>query len=365
MESRQGIDGYWIPIEVGQNSKLSAMSKFLFAIISSLDISEKGCFASNAFLISRLGKCSVNSLNNYLNELIEHQYITREVHLGKDHQTIRILRRNPDFYKQYEYLRYEANGTTVSQLNTELNELGGMKFFSGGGDPQNSGGGPPKFRKHISIVIDNDSEVITDSLLLRNKQSLLSPLSSLYSPDGDKKSTSKLIRRIPIETKPVIQSKLIRRKSVIIKTTPVIHEKIKPVKTKPFLSKEVEDIVNEWEDGLKIHDHTTKTFKQAILYISKLLKGTMFNNIAQFKDYKNRKFTKEEIIISIANFKLAALSPDYKPQGNLKEVFRKSNFPNFFYNLFSEKYKSLFIENLNNPPQSIIENTKLISDAYP
>jgi hypothetical protein len=360
MKPAQGIDGYWVPIEVGQNSKLSAMSKFLFAIISSLDISEKGCFASNAFLISRLGKCSVNSLNNYLNELIEHQYITREVRIGKDHQTIRILRRNPNFYKQYEYLRYEANGTTVSQLNAELNELGGVPKLPGGGDPQDFGGGIPEFRKHNSISVTLESESEKESKVLLRKTSLTL---SNTSPVGDVKEQvrSKLIR------KPVIQSKLLRSKSSIIKNTPVTPSEIrtKEKQTELNLSLELIEIVNEWEDGLKIHAHTTKTFKQAVFCITKLLNGKMFNSLSQLKEYHNRKFTVQEIITAISNFKLAALSPDYHPIGNLKERFRKTLFSDFFYNPHALKYQSLFIEFFNNPPKSVIENTKLIPDVYP
>jgi len=141
----------------------------------------------------------------------------------------------------------------------------------------------------------------------------------------------------------------------------------KPPATKeaPFLSKNVTLIVNEWEDGLKIHNHTTKTFKQAIININKLLRGKMFNYTTEFKDYKNKAFTVDEICASIANFKLAALSQDYAPQGSLKDSFRDTAFADFFYNSHARKNKSLFIQFFNNPPKSVIETGRLIADVYP
>ena len=366
MEPKSGLIGYWIPIEVGANDKLSFASKYLFSIINSLDITKKGCFATNSYLMSKMNGMSNNTLVKYINELIEHEYITREVILKKDSQTERILRINPEYLKKYNYLRHQANHVSISQLNEELYELtptggGGENSFMGG-DPRVLGGSPPRNEIHNSILVTLESESEEESKSLLRKDSLTLP----YEPCGSKeKLRSKLIRRT-IEVKPVTKSKLIRRQSVTIKNTPITQEKTKPViQTELKLSPQIELIVNEWEDGLKIHNHTTKTFKQAISYITKLLKGTMFKTLPQFKDYENKKFTPEEIIQSIANFKLAALSPDYHPIGNLKTSFQKTSFPNFFYNSFSLKYQSLFIEFLNNPPKSVIENGRLIADVYP
>jgi len=351
MEPKSGLIGYWIPIEVGANDKLSFASKYLFSIINSLDITKKGCFATNSYLMNKMNGMSNNTLVKYINELIEHEYITREVILKKDSQTERILRINPEYLKKYNYLRHQANHVSVSQLNDELNELalmnrGGVNSFMGG-DPRVLGGRPPRneIQNSISVTLESEVNNKSESLLRKDSHSCYDmPQSGISIPQ---------------------RSKLIRRQSTLIKQQSVIAKEVKPPETELNLSDELLLIVDEWENGLSKHRRTSKSFKQAIFCITKLLNGKMFNPLPQFKDYHNRKFTVQEIITAISNFKLAALSADYRPVGELKDRFRKTVFSSFFYNPHSAKLKSLFIEFLNNPPKSVIENTRLIPDVYP
>lgn len=357
------------PAEVYFNNRLSRGAKTLFSLIVILDHKVKGCFATNAYLAGISGVVA-RSIERFVSELIEHGYITRELTRQKDGSTKRIIRIDHEYKKKYANLVHNVHCELIWNVPDEMihdDTEGGCHPCH---PPLTSLSPPPDNsviqKEYISERVKNEEE--KESLLRKDFLSLP------YGPSGpEEKLKSKLIRKTiedkpvtQVETKPVIKSKLIRRPSFIIKNTPIIQEETKPViKTELRLSPQVELIVNEWEDGLKIHNHTTKTFKQAIFSIQKLLNGKMFKTLPQFKDYENKKFTVEEIIQSITNFKLAALSPDYHPMGNLKTSFQKTTFPNFFYNAFSLKYQSLFIEFLNNPPKSVIENGKLIPDVYP
>jgi hypothetical protein len=341
------------PAEVYFNNQLSRGAKALFPLIVILDHKVKGCFASNAYLAGISGVV-VRSVERFISELIELGYITRELITQKDGSTKRIIRIDHEYKKKYANLIHNVHCERIWNVPEEMI----LDDTEGGCQPCHPplatlSPPPDSFviqKEYISERVNNEK---TNDLLRK------SSLSSHNGPDGPKEQVrSKLIR------KPVIQSKLLRSKSSIIKNTPVTPPEVKP-KTELNLSLELIEIVNEWEDGLKIHAHSTKTFKQAIFSIVKLLNGKMFNSLPQFKDYHNRKFTVQEIITAISNFKLAALSPDYHPIGNLKERFRKTLFPDFFYNPHAMKYQSLFIEFLNNPPKSVIENTRLIPDVYP
>ena len=369
-EHRWIIKQFCQPAEVYFNTKLSWGAKALFSLIVLLDHKVKGCFASNAYLAEILGVVA-RSVERFVSELIEHGYITRELISQKNGSIKRIIRIDHGYKKKYANLVHNFHCEFIWNVPEEMtpdDTEGGCQTCHPPLAILSSPPGNPVIQKEYISERIKEKEEEKEFLLRKNFLSLP------YEPCGSKeKCRSKLIRKTievkPVtqdEVKPVIKSKLIRNPSFIIKNTPVTQEETKPViKTELRLSPQVELIVNEWEDGLKIHNHTTKTFKQAIFSITKILNGKMFKTLPQFKDYENRKFTVEEIIQSIANFKLAALSPDYHPMGNLKTSFQKTTFPNFFYNAFSLKYQSLFIEFLNNPPKSVIENGIIIADVYP
>jgi|GEM_PF-4716473 hypothetical protein len=356
MEEPFRVNSITTPIEVKFNKNLTQSCKDLFSYIQALNKKDGlGCFASNSYLAGLVG-VTPEKISANITTLIEHGYIIKKLITNEMYgwHERRVLFIDPEYVNKYKYLNHNFNCEYVWKTPEKIQQCDNA-FIAGDNGIIASG-------IHKTFLVTLESEIDKESESLLRKDSLT--LCDTSVPDVAKVYSSKLIRK-PIEVKPVTQSKLIRRQSTIIKTTPVIQNEEKPVKTELRLSKEVEEIVNEWEDGLKIHDHTTKTFKQAVFYIIKLLNGKMFAKMPQFKDYENRKFTPEEIITSIKNFKLAALSLDYHPVGNLKDNFRKTLFPKFFYNSFSLKYQSLFIEFLNNPPKLVVQNTRLIPDAYP
>jgi hypothetical protein len=342
-EHRWVIKQFCQPAEVYLNKKLSWGAKALFSFIVVLDHSIDGCFASNAYLAGILGVV-IRSVERFIDELIEHGYITRELILQNDRTTKRILRIDHTYKDKYWNLVYNCHCKYVWKTPEEMvyeDQTTPMQEMS----PPLTDLSPPPDKSVIQKEYIKESE--KSILLLRNNNNSFhampqSGISEVYK--------SKLIRR---------PASLIKQQSTVIK------KEAKPVETELHLSDEILLIVDEWENGLSKHRRTSKTFKQAIFSIEKLLNGKMFNPLPQFKDYHNRKFTHQEIITTIANFKLAALSPEYRPEGELKDRFRKTVFADFFYNSHSIKLKSLFIEFLNNPPKMVVENTRLIPDAYP
>jgi len=328
------IKQFCTPLEVAVNKKLSRGAKDLFPLIVVLDSKDRGCFASNAYLAGILG-VMIRSVELYINELIEHGYITRELILQNDKTTKRILRIDHSYIKKYEYLSHNFHCDYVWKTPED-------RVKEESPPTQDLTGYPVRNYRQKEYISESEKNL----LLLRNNKNSFHDT----SPEGD------------VSIPP--RSKLIRRQSTLIKQQSLI-EKTKPPETELNLSDELLLIVDEWENGLSKHRRTSKSFKQAIFCITKLLNGKMFNPLPQFKDYHNRKFTVQEIITAISNFKLAALSADYRPVGELKDRFRKTVFSSFFYNPHSAKLKSLFIEFLNNPPKSVIENTRLIPDVYP
>ena len=53
MKENRDFKGVWIPKEIWLNTDLSIIEKVLLVEIDSLDNSDRGCFASNEYLLPR------------------------------------------------------------------------------------------------------------------------------------------------------------------------------------------------------------------------------------------------------------------------------------------------------------------------
>lgn len=62
--------GVWISSEIWLNPQLTAQDKVIFAEINSLDVGDKGCYASNEYLAEFCG-CSVPTVSRSISKLIE------------------------------------------------------------------------------------------------------------------------------------------------------------------------------------------------------------------------------------------------------------------------------------------------------
>jgi len=114
-------------------------------------------------------------------------------------------------------------------------------------------------------------------------------------------------------------------------------------------------IVNPIKKGTKDF-WETKSFDKSIANLRKAIKGTLFNE-SEFKAYKDRKFTVEEILQSISTHKLA-LSPEYKP---VEKKYLKVTLDQFLFNPYSQSIgKSYFLYWLHNQytnnDQQVINN---------
>lgn len=66
--------GVWIPREVWLDTRLNALDKMILTEIDSLDMSERGCFASNKH-IADFCQCSESKVSKSISALIEYGYI--------------------------------------------------------------------------------------------------------------------------------------------------------------------------------------------------------------------------------------------------------------------------------------------------
>lgn len=73
MEERE-FRGVWIPREIWLNKELNATDKVILAEIDSLDLDEKGCYASNEYLAD-FCQCSERKVSEAISKLIKQNYI--------------------------------------------------------------------------------------------------------------------------------------------------------------------------------------------------------------------------------------------------------------------------------------------------
>lgn len=102
----------------------------------------------------------------------------------------------------------------------------------------------------------------------------------------------------------------------------------------------------------------TKSFEKGLSCIRKAVRGTLFND-TEFRAYKDRKFTVEEILESIDTHKIA-LNPEYKPAD--KKIL-KVGLDQFFFNPYAKNIgRSFFLYWMTNRPIMVLQQ---INDPYP
>jgi hypothetical protein len=92
--------------------------------------------------------------------------------------------------------------------------------------------------------------------------------------------------------------------------------------------------------------------------------GSYFNEINYFDKYKNRKFTKKEIIKSIENF-VGSVNPDLNPSRKELEYVKSISLPTFIFNKYGKKNKSLFIFYFENTSETLRTFTVPKKDKNP
>lgn len=133
----------------------------------------------------------------------------------------------------------------------------------------------------------------------------------------------------------------------------------------PLLDTDAKLAIDYWNNipNQRIHKPGTKTYQRTVDYLERLFEGHFFDldNNGLLK-YARRKFTLDDIKLSLQNFSTACKSPSHHPID--KSIFKKMNFADWIYNPYSPyKCKSLFIKYLE-PPKRIQakSNVKCHSD---
>ena len=73
-ENERDFKGVWIPKEIWLDSRLNALEKVILTEIDSLDMSDKGCYASNKY-IAEFCQCSETKVSTAISKLIKLGYI--------------------------------------------------------------------------------------------------------------------------------------------------------------------------------------------------------------------------------------------------------------------------------------------------
>lgn len=135
--------GVWIPREVWLDTRLNMLEKGILTEIDSLDMSEKGCYASNKH-IAEFCQCSETKVSTAVSKLIDLGYIYVQSFDGRQ----RVLKSRLSNFERQEYKNSKAdlqkNKVSNTKKNTSnntfeyksiidyLNEKSGMNYRSTG-----------------------------------------------------------------------------------------------------------------------------------------------------------------------------------------------------------------------------------------
>lgn len=116
----------------------------------------------------------------------------------------------------------------------------------------------------------------------------------------------------------------------------------------------VKRILRAWNTvgAVKHKEAATKTYANAVAAAKKLLAGTFFENNVD-KKWIGRKFTEEEVMLSLERFAKATKDPAYLPED--KTYHARSSFVSFLFNAWIKR--SWFLEYLENEPEELITIT--------
>jgi hypothetical protein len=324
-------DRVTIPISVLKDSRLSPLTKFLYYFIEALDTGDRGCYASNAYLATYLSSIPT-TVAKMVGELKSCGYVSQDSFDGRT----RVLKVNREFVAQ-------EDNKTKKQMDLELNQT-----YS------NEKGRLIQTNNHI--YIDNNKG-IKDSFK-GSKDPLNDPIDSLSTGSLGEPGLPPLnpLSKNLLNLRPM--ASLIRQQ-----TSP-------PVKIKPMrVSDKVLSVLNyQTFLGLRRYkDKGSKTFRNCIQTIAKLLQGTFFDNMVGFEKYWHYPFSigqQKEVLDRVA----LAMKPDYEPRGEgMKKMLRGIPYCDLAYNPNARKYKSWFITFFESPPQLLSRqsNVKLVDDPNP
>jgi hypothetical protein len=105
--------GVWIPRAVWLDERLNMLEKGILAEIDSLDMSEKGCFASNKH-IADFCQCSETKVSTAISKLVELGYLYVESFDGR----LRILKSRLSNFERQTLKNCKADSQILKESNT-------------------------------------------------------------------------------------------------------------------------------------------------------------------------------------------------------------------------------------------------------
>lgn len=108
--------GVWIPKEVWLDSRLTALEKVILVEIDSLDIEDKGCFASNEY-IATFCQCSIRKVTDAISKLLKIGYLYTQSFDGRQ----RVLKSTLANSARQTSKNCEADTQNLPQNNIDNN----------------------------------------------------------------------------------------------------------------------------------------------------------------------------------------------------------------------------------------------------
>lgn len=115
-ENERDFKGVWIPKAVWLDTRLNALEKIILTEIDSLDMSDKGCYASNKY-IADFCQCSETKVSTAISKLIDFGYVYVQSFDGRQ----RVLKSSLSNFERQNIRNCEADFNNLRESNTGNN----------------------------------------------------------------------------------------------------------------------------------------------------------------------------------------------------------------------------------------------------
>lgn len=112
-ELDRDFKGVWIPRTVWLDTRLNALEKIILTEIDSLDMSDKGCYASNKY-IAEFCQCSETKVSTAVSKLIEYGYLYLQSFDGRQ----RVLKSRLSNFERQDIKNCNPAFENVQESNT-------------------------------------------------------------------------------------------------------------------------------------------------------------------------------------------------------------------------------------------------------
>ena len=117
-EIERDFKGVWIPKTVWLDTRLNALEKIILTEIDSLDMSEKGCYASNKY-IADFCQCSETKVSTAISKLIDYGYLYVKSFDGRQ----RVLKSRLSNFEKQDLKDCNSDFKKPKESNTKKNTV--------------------------------------------------------------------------------------------------------------------------------------------------------------------------------------------------------------------------------------------------